>query len=212
MDKKHIFRQLLNKAISVALWTKAITCDKAGFRSRFCQVHQAGKIEIGVNRRNPRLINDLQLRILTYEKINLFLQNEPNFRKSQMNVNRVLTREYEKKTLGEHGKNEPKTNPKRTQTNPNEAKFKNAKMNPIQTQSKPDFSGYLRLLAISRIILSYFSAGRVSFNILRMSRIGVRCVVCVITMCWFCSFPISSANSLMCICLPASALTECSVS
>ena len=39
----HLFTQLLNKAISMALWTKAITCDKAGFKSRFCQEHQAGK-------------------------------------------------------------------------------------------------------------------------------------------------------------------------
>ncbi len=39
------------------------------------------------------------------------MQNEPNFRKSQMNVNKVLTKDYEKRTLGERGKNEPKTNP-----------------------------------------------------------------------------------------------------
>jgi len=44
-------------------------------------------------------------------QINLFMQNEPNFRKSQMNVSPVITRDYENKTLGEHGKNEPKTNP-----------------------------------------------------------------------------------------------------
>jgi len=48
-------------------------------------------------------------------QIALFMQNEPNFRKSQMNVNKVLTKDYEKRTLGERGKNEPKTNPKRTQ-------------------------------------------------------------------------------------------------
>jgi len=28
-----------------------------------------------------------------------------------MNVNKVLTKDYENKTLGEHGKNEPNTNP-----------------------------------------------------------------------------------------------------
>jgi hypothetical protein len=39
------------------------------------------------------------------------MQNEPNFRKAKMNVNNVLTKDYEEKTLGEHGKNEPKTNP-----------------------------------------------------------------------------------------------------
>jgi len=45
----------------------------------------------------------------------LFMQNEPNFQKSQMNVNKVLTKDYENKTLGRLGK----TNPKRTQNEPN---------------------------------------------------------------------------------------------
>jgi len=66
-------------------------------------------------------------------QIRLFMQNEPNFRKSQMNVSYYIRMDYEKWTLGERGKNEPKTNPKRTQnepkTNPNEPKFKKAKMN-----------------------------------------------------------------------------------
>ena len=44
-------------------------------------------------------------------QIHLFLQNKANFRKSQMNVNKVSAMDYDKKTLGEHGKNEPKTNP-----------------------------------------------------------------------------------------------------
>jgi len=35
-----------------------------------------------------------------------------------MNVNMLLTVDYEKKTLGERGKNKPKTNPIQTQTNP----------------------------------------------------------------------------------------------
>ena len=38
----------------------------------------------------------------------LFLQNEPKFRKSQVNVSIVITADYEKRTLGERGKNEPK--------------------------------------------------------------------------------------------------------
>ena len=41
----------------------------------------------------------------------LFLQNEPKFRKSQMNVNNVLTKDYGNETLGKNRKNEPKTNP-----------------------------------------------------------------------------------------------------
>jgi len=50
------------------------------------------------------------------------MQNKPKPRKSQMNVNKVLTRDYEKKTLSERGKNKAKTKPKQSQTNPNKAK------------------------------------------------------------------------------------------
>ena len=39
------------------------------------------------------------------------MQNEPNFRKSQMNVNEVLTMDYDKMDTWSIGKNEPKTNP-----------------------------------------------------------------------------------------------------
>ncbi len=39
-----------------------------------------------------------------------------------MNVNKVLTKDYGNETFGEHGK-------KQSQTNPNKAKFKKAKMN-----------------------------------------------------------------------------------
>ena len=47
----------------------------------------------------------------TLYKSALFMQNKPNFRKSQMNVNKVLTKDYEKRTLGERGKNKPNSNP-----------------------------------------------------------------------------------------------------
>ena len=65
--------------------------------------------------------------------ITLIMQNEPNFRKSQMNVNKVLTKDYENKTLSEHGKNEPKTNPIKANTKPI-----NANKIPKQTQYKPN--------------------------------------------------------------------------
>ena len=58
-------------------------------------------------------------------QIKLFMQNKAKFRKSQMNVNKVLTKDYEKRTLGGVGK----TNPKRTQTNPIKANLQNAQMN-----------------------------------------------------------------------------------
>ena len=51
------------------------------------------------------------------------MQNKPNFWKSQMNVNKVLTRDYEKKTLGEHGKNKPNTKPIQSQSKPIQTQF-----------------------------------------------------------------------------------------
>jgi hypothetical protein len=50
------------------------------------------------------------------------MQNEPKFRKVKLNVNKVLTKNYEQMDTWSIGKNEPK----RTQ---NEPKFKKAKMN-----------------------------------------------------------------------------------
>ncbi len=90
-------------------------------------------LKIPFNQRNPWLINNLRFFKTLYNcrdtftdvmsplQIRLFMQNEPKFRKSQTNVNNVLTKNYEKRTLGEHGKNEPKTNP-------NKANFKGKKM------------------------------------------------------------------------------------
>jgi len=71
---------------------------------------------------NLRLINDLRSTKVYVRKNNLFMQNKANFRKSQMNVSTILTKDYENKTLGEHEK-------KQSQTKPNKAKFKKAKMN-----------------------------------------------------------------------------------
>ena len=51
-----------------------------------------------------------------------FMQNEPNLPKAQMNVNKVLIKDYEDKTNWTLGENEPKTNP-------NEPNFKKAEMN-----------------------------------------------------------------------------------
>ena len=83
------------------------------------------------NQRNPRLINDLRSTKDYVRNYKLFMQNEPKFRKSQMNVTNLITKDYEKRTLGQLGKTNPKrtqTNPKRTQnepnSNPNKANFR----------------------------------------------------------------------------------------
>jgi hypothetical protein len=85
------------------------------------------------NQCNPRLINDLRLRKITYEKITLFLQNEPNFQKSQINASSYITREYEQMDTWSIRKNEPKTNPNEPKTNPILAD-----KTPIQTQTNPN--------------------------------------------------------------------------
>ena len=68
-----------------------------------------------------------------------FMQNKPNFQKAQMNVNKVITKDYEDKTLGERGKNKPNSKPIQTQTNPIKANKmpKQTQFKPKQTQSKP---------------------------------------------------------------------------
>jgi hypothetical protein len=39
------------------------------------------------------------------------MQNKANFQKVKLNVNKEMAREYEKKTLGERGKNKANSNP-----------------------------------------------------------------------------------------------------
>ncbi len=88
-------------------------------------------------------------------QINLFMQNKANFRKSQVNVSKVLAKDYENRTLGGHGKNKPNSKPIQTQSKPIAERVKlmqsvylqrNMKKNadrgyektkPIQTQTKP---------------------------------------------------------------------------
>ena len=75
------------------------------------------------------------VRILTYEIINLFMQNEPNFRKSQMNVNKVLAMDYEQMDTWSIRK----TKPIKANSKPIQSQSKPIKANkmPKQTQFKP---------------------------------------------------------------------------
>ncbi len=107
-------------------------------------------------------------------QIRLFMQNKPKFRKSQMNVNKVLTKDYDKKTLGEHGKNKPNSNPIQSQSNPIKANLPKAQMNvnkvltkdyenklnwaicenkansnPIQTQNEPNQTQFLSAISVA---------------------------------------------------------------
>ena len=83
---------------------------------------------------NPWLINDLHAFGIstTVERalqIRLFMQNKANFRKVKLNVNKVITVDYEKRTLGQHGKNKANTKPIQTQYKANTI--------PIRTQYEP---------------------------------------------------------------------------
>ena len=153
MTKKHLFRRLLTKVISMALWTKASLCVKSSLleqslpgtpsRPKTCLPHEIAQRYLfgvisasknlynllskicaicGKNQRNLRLINDLRSTKDYVRNYKLFLQNKPKFRKSQMNVTNVLTKDYVQMDTWSSGT-------KQSQTNPNKAKSKKAKMN-----------------------------------------------------------------------------------
>ena len=65
-----------------------------------------------------------------------FLTNKANFPKSQMNVNKALTMDYEIWTLGERGKNKP---------NQSQSKPIQSQLKPIKCQNKPKQSQFQRL-------------------------------------------------------------------
>ncbi|MGB2809358.1 MAG: hypothetical protein WBC22_16570 [Sedimentisphaerales bacterium] len=85
------------------------------------------------NQRNQRLINDLRSTKVYVRNYNLFMQNKANFRKVKLNVNKVLTKDYEKMDTWWSGKNKPNSNPIQTQYKPNQTQLK-----PIKCQNKPN--------------------------------------------------------------------------
>ncbi|MGB2806892.1 MAG: hypothetical protein WBC22_04085 [Sedimentisphaerales bacterium] len=91
---------------------------------------------------NPWLINDLRSTKDYVRKNKLFMQNKANFRKVKLNVNKVLTRDYEQKDTWSIGKTKPiKANSKPIKANskPIKANSKPIKANimPKQSQYKP---------------------------------------------------------------------------
>jgi len=91
-------------------------------------------------------------------QISSFLTNKANFRKSQMNVNKVLTKDYENTSNSKLGENKANTKPnkanfRKSQMNVNKVLTKDygnisncslaenkPNTNPIQTQTKPTCS------------------------------------------------------------------------
>ncbi len=117
------------------------------------------------------IVSDLELRISDFAslgiftlvknplQINLFMQNKPNFQKSQTNLNSLLTTDYENKRNWTLGESKPNSNPikpnlKRAKMNINLTLTKDyrkndclasQKTNPIQTQPKRVFPLTLKL-------------------------------------------------------------------
>jgi len=65
---------------------------------------------VNIQENNQLSIINNHLRVSALQ-IALFMQNKPNFKKDQMNVSRVSTRDYEKKDTWLSGKNKPNSNP-----------------------------------------------------------------------------------------------------
>jgi hypothetical protein len=79
------------------------------------------------------------VRILTYEIINLFLQNEPKFRKSQVNVSDLIIREYELMDTWSSGKNKAKQSQNKPNSNPNKANFKVLVISPVVKKGRIEY-------------------------------------------------------------------------
>jgi hypothetical protein len=81
----------------------------------------AFRTEFAKNTNPAKNLYDLYLRSTKdyVRKNNLFMQNEPKFRKSQMNLTDLFTREYEQKDTWSNRKNEPKRTQNEPKTNPN---------------------------------------------------------------------------------------------
>jgi hypothetical protein len=154
MTKKHLCNRLLKKAVSMALWTKASLCVKSSLleqslprlvRHPFGGTPSRPKTSVSsvaknlFNQRNLRLINDLRdckvlyncketfTDVMSALQNKLFMQNKANFRKVKLNVNKVLTKDYEQLDTWSIRK-----------TKPIQSQFK-AKTKPIQTQTNPIF-------------------------------------------------------------------------
>jgi hypothetical protein len=152
MTNKHLFSRLLKKVVSMALWTKVSFCVKSSLlkqslpRTPSRQIRSLPNYQVGTC--NPWLINDLRERKALYNcratftdvmsalQIAPFCSNKPNFQKSQMNVNKVLTKNYDKMDTWSIRKNKPNSNPIQSQFKPNQSQNK-----PNTKPNKPNFKG-----------------------------------------------------------------------
>jgi hypothetical protein len=107
----------------------------SNFSSCLCVLRGKKIPEISVN---PRLLKDLRSTKDYVRKNNLFMQNEPNFKKVKYDVNNVLTKDYDQMDTWSIRKTKPiKAN--KSQFKPIKANLSQyyAKTKPIQTQTNP---------------------------------------------------------------------------
>jgi hypothetical protein len=72
--------------------------------------------------------------VMSALQIRLFMQNKAKFRKSQVNVNKVLTKDYDKRTLGQLGK--------QSQSKPIQSQLKPIKANQSQFKRQKDAAAF----------------------------------------------------------------------
>jgi hypothetical protein len=116
--------------------------------------------------------------VMSALQIGPICSNKPNFRKSQMNVTKVITSDYEEMDTWSIRKNKPNSNPIQTQFKANQTQNKpNTK--PKQTQFHTNFA-LLKLVSTSRItksFLNFFAPPRVIVGktalIIRKDALGI---------------------------------------
>jgi len=113
-------------------WYRESRCHVRTGWQKLCALCGYKSVKICVN---PWLINDLRVCKVLYccrdsftdvvsaLQIHLFMQNKAKFQKVKLNVNKVITNDYDQIDTWSIRKNKPKTNPIQTQykanTNPN---------------------------------------------------------------------------------------------
>jgi len=117
------FSRLRKKAVSMALWTKASFCGKSLLLEqslpRTLSWQKQNRCESATSAINyffvPLCLSGISTTVVSALQIRPFLTNKANFQKSQMNINKVLAKDYGKMDTWSHGKNKAKTKPIQTQ-------------------------------------------------------------------------------------------------
>ncbi len=145
MAKKHIFRRLLKKGNNhsslilnhlYGLHSFAFYILIFDFPSRIPLMSLI--VSTYVHIRHLYNCKEAFTDVMSALQINLFMQNKANFRKSQMNVSKVLTSDYVKMDTWSSSKNKPNSNPIQTQFKANTNPIK-AKTNPKQSQFQSQY-------------------------------------------------------------------------